>query len=203
MHKVITIGREFGSGGREIGKRLAEMLSFAYYDKEIIQEISKRTNLATEYVQRIVEQRPIVYYPITTGVTLHSNYSDVLIANQTSIISELSNALNDMADTSNCVIVGRCADNILRDRNPLRIFVYADKGDKMVRCRQKAPENEKLSDKELAKMMNQIDKNRARYYQDMTGNKWGHKENYDLMINTSSIDIKTACAMIASLVGKD
>ncbi len=200
MNKIITIGREFGSGGREVGKRLAEKLGFAYYDKEIIEEISKRTNLATDYVKQIVEKRPIVYYPITTGMTLHNDYYNVLFSNQTSIISELSNTLNDMADTSDCVIVGRCADNLLRDKNPLRIFVYGQLEDKIARCRLKAPENENLSDRELVKMLTKVDKNRAKYYENMTGNRWGVKENYDLCINTSSVDIKDACAMIASLV---
>lgn len=200
MNRIITIGREFGSGGREVGKRLAEKLGFAYYDKEIIEEISKRTNLATDYVKQIVEKRPIVYYPITIGMTLHNDYSDVMISNQTSIISELSNTLNDMADTSDCVIVGRCADSLLRNKNPLRIFVYGELEDKIARCRLKAPENENLSDKELVKMLTKVDKNRAKYYENMTGNRWGAKENYDLCINTSSIDIKDACSMIAALV---
>ena len=202
MNKIITIGREFGSGGREIGKRLAEKLGFAYYDKEIIQEISKRTNLATEYIQTIIEQKPIVYYPITTGMTLHNGYTDILIANQTSIMSELANTLKDMATKSDCVIVGRCADYLLKELNPLRIFVYADMEDKIARCRRKAPANENLSERELLKMINQVDKSRARYYQDVTCCKWGCKTNYDLTINTSTIDIKDACDMIVSLIEK-
>ena len=203
MNKVITIGREFGSGGREVGKRLAEKLGYAYYDKEIIQEISKRTNLATEYVKQIIENRPIVYYPITIGTTLHSSYNDVLIENHTSIMSELSNILVEMAEKSNCVIVGRCADYLLKDYNPLRIFVYGNLEEKIARCRKKAPANEKLTEKQLIKLMKQIDKNRARYYQDVTCCKWGCKSNYDLAINTSSIDIKAACDMIVALVEKD
>ena len=85
MNKIITIGREFGSGGREVGKRLAETLNFAYYDKEIVTEIANRTKLAEEYVQQIIERRPvnpIVYYPITIGKTLHEPTNNYLLSSR-------------------------------------------------------------------------------------------------------------------------
>ena len=137
MSRIITIGREFGSGGREIGKRIAEGLGIAYYDKEILTEISKRTELAENYVRQVLEQRPITYYPITTG---HSFYVDldpgVKFAN--SIYVEQNNVIRDLASRSDCVIVGRCADYILRDMNPLRLFICGDMQHKMARCREKS-----------------------------------------------------------------
>ena len=76
MNKIITIGREFGSGGRELGKRLSDHLGIAYYDKEIIDEIAKRTQLAEGYVRQVVEQQTALFFPITVGRTFHSTGSD-------------------------------------------------------------------------------------------------------------------------------
>ena len=104
-----------------------------------------------------------------------------------------------MAQKSDCVIVGRCADYILRDQNPFRLFVYADMESKMRRCREKAPKDEKLSDKELRQKIQQIDKNRSQYYAFYTDQSWGNKLNYDLCINTTHTSIKDMVATIARL----
>ena len=103
MNRIITIGREFGSGGRELGLRLSQRLGIAYYDQEIISEISRRTELSEQYVKK-------------------------------------------MAEKSDCVIVGRCADDILREMNPLRIFVYGDMETKLERCRKRAGSDEKMTE---------------------------------------------------------
>ena len=190
MNKIITIGREFGSGGRELGKRLAENLGIAYYDREIVEEIAKRTQLAEHYVHQIVEHRNGVFFPITIGRTFHSAGTDYLIKQYTSVYAEQTNVLREMAETSDCVIVGRCADYILKDQNPIRLFVYADMEAKIARCREKAPEHEHLSDKEMRKMILRVDKNRKKYYEYYTGNTWGSRRNYDICINTSISPIK-------------
>ena len=200
MHQIITIGREFGSGGREIGKRLAELLGIAYYDKEIIEEIAKRTQLAESYVRQIVEQKPGVYYPITIGRTLHAQGSDYLLKQHTSVYAEKTAVLREMAEKSPCVIVGRCADYILQDQKPFRLFVYADMESKMARCRRKAETSENLTDRQLIKQIKQVDKNRARYYEYYTSQKWGARENYDLCVNTSAVDIKELAEAIAKLL---
>lgn len=143
MNRIITIGREFGSGGRELGRRLSEELKIAYYDQEIITE---------------------------------------------------------MAQKSDCVIVGRCADYILREYEPFRMFVYADMESKMARCRQKASEEEKMENKELKQHILGIDRKRAKYYQFYTGHKWGDKLNFDLCINTSRTVIKEIVPALAKLL---
>ena len=120
---VITLGREFGSGGRELGRRLADHLKIAYYDKEILTEIAKRTQLTEEYVHNVVEHHPYPLLPITIG---HSLYPDMTFQIQQSVYAEQSNIIKEMAAASDCIIVGRCADYILRDIKPFRIFVYAD-----------------------------------------------------------------------------
>ena len=200
MHQIITIGREFGSGGREIGKRLAELLGIAYYDKEIIEEIAKRTKLAESYVRQVVEQRPGFYYPITIGRTLHTQGTDYLLKQQTEVYAEKNAVLREMAEKSPCVIVGRCADYILQEQKPFRLFVYADMESKMARCRRKAEVEEHLSDRALMKQIRRVDRNRAKYYEYYTGQKWGARENYDLCVNTTSVDIKELAEAIAKLL---
>jgi len=198
MRKIITIGREFGSGGRELGRRLAEELGIAYYDQEIVTEISKRTDPSEQYVQRIMESRPVVSFPIHVGMSFHP-VSSANMDQSYAIYREQCNILKEMAEASDCVIVGRCADYILREMNPFRIFVYADMDSKVKRCRMKAPENEKFTDKELRRHIQEIDKNRAQYYSYYTDRQWGDKLNYDLCVNTTNASIKDIVPYIAKM----
>lgn len=203
MNHVITIGREFGSGGRELGKRLSELLGYAYYDKEIIEEIAKRTQLAESYVHQIVEQKTGVFFPITIGRTLHHVQpvgSDYMLKQYTAVYTEQANVLREMANRSDCIIVGRCADYILKDEDPLRIFVYGDMQHKIERCRQKNEEQKHLSDKEMIRMINRVDKSRAKYYRYYTGQEWGERSNYDLCVNTSTISVKELAEALAQMI---
>ena len=143
MGKIITIGREFGSGGREVGKRLSDELGIAYYDNEIITEIAKRTKLAEGYVQHVMENGPTALMPITIGRTFYMGVDPVMEQNN-AIYREQSLLVQELAENSDCVIVGRSADYILRDKNPLRLFIYADMESSMERCRKRAPEQERL-----------------------------------------------------------
>lgn len=198
MNRVITIGREFGSGGREFGRRLSEKLGFAYNDQEIIQEISKRTSLSEQYVQAIAEHRPLFSFPIHFGRSFYLAANPAL--EQTIAVQrEQARILEEMAAKSDCVIVGRCADVILKDYRPFRIFVYADMESKLRRCREKAPEEEHLSDRELRQKISAIDKRRAQYYAFYTGRPWGEKLNVDLCINTTQTQIKEMVSVIARL----
>lgn len=198
MNKVITIGREFGSGGREFGRLLAEKLGYEYYDKEIITEIAKKTSLSETYVKQIVEQTPHSLFPITTG-NAFAYYGNNHLYNFQSIFREQTNVITEMAKKSDCVIVGRCADYILEDLNPFKIFIYADEKSKIERCLKKVDEPEKVNVKKLKKQIKSIDKNRARYYSFYTGKKWGDKLNYDICINTSDIEIGEAVSVIEKL----
>ena len=196
---IITIGREFGSGGRELGRRLSENLGFAYYDKEIITGIAERTNLSEEYVHQIVEHKPLISYPIHIGRSFYPVQDPIMKQNQ-EIYSEQHKIIKEMAEKSDCIIVGRCADYILKDMNPFKIFVYADMPSKIERCRKKAPENEKLSDKEMAQEIKKIDKHRAKYYSFYTDLEWGARINYDMMINTSGKDIRKIASFLTSII---
>ncbi len=201
MNQIITIGREFGSGGRELGKRLSDLLGVAYYDKEIIQEIAKRTSLAEGYVKQIVEQKSGVYFPITIGRTLHAVGNDYMLKQYTAVYTEQANVLREMAEKSDCIIVGRCADYILREHKPLRIFVYADMESKLARCRLKGEElDAEMSDKQLSREIKKIDRERSKYYHYYTGQLWGNRSNYDICINTTSVSVKESAEALADML---
>ena len=188
MNKIITIGREFGSGGREFGRRLAEQLGYAYYDQEIIREIANRTALSEKYVQQIVEHRPVTSFPIHTGRSFMMMYDPLMEQNQ-SIFRGQCEILQQMAEKSDCVIVGRGADNIMRDRHPLRIVIYSGIYSKIQRCRKKVHQ------------ILRVDQDRAHYYEYYTGQTWGARESYDLCLNTTNIEIKQAVSMVAKMFG--
>lgn len=196
MSKIITIGREFGSGGRELGRRLAEELGYVYYDQEIVTEIAQRTALSETYVHQILEHRPTMSYPIRIGRTFHAGVNHHQ-QQWNEVFRQQCDILKELAEKANCVIVGRCADYILRDHKPFRIFVYADMESKMERCRLKGEERENMTDKELRQHIQEVDKNRASYYNHCTDQKWGEKINYDLCINTSKVTVKEIAHHVA------
>ena len=198
MSRVITISREFGSGGRELGRRLAEELKIAYYDQEIVSEIARRTALSEQYVRAVEEQQPMFSFPIHIGRTFYPAPNPAWEQHMT-VYQEQSRIIREMAEKSDCVIVGRCADYVLREKKPLRLFVYADPESKLRRCREKAPAGENLTDRELRQKIRDIDKNRARYYEFLTGKTWSDKLNYDLCINTTDQVIKDLASVIARL----
>lgn len=198
MNRVITIGREFGSGGREFGRRLAEELSIEYYDKEIITEIAKHTQLSEEYIQQIVECTPHRLYPITVGHSM-SFVEDYSFSQAQSVYQAQATILKDLAEKSDCVIVGRCADYILKDYNPFNVFVYADLDSRVKRCAERATDDEHYTEKQLRRKIKSIDKHRARYYSFYTGRKWGDKSNYDLCINTTDTVIKDIVPIVAKM----
>ena len=198
MNKVITIGREFGSGGREFGRRLAENLGFAYYDQEIITEIVNRTELSADYVQHMIEKRPVPSFPIHVGRTFHM-VANPMLEQSKLLYQKQCEVLREMAERSDCVIVGRCADYILRDHRPFRIFVYADTESKLDRCRKKEPEHEHLTDRELRKRIQDVDRQRSHYYRFYTDQVWGERINYDLCINTTNTPIKEISEILTKL----
>lgn len=198
MNKIITISREFGSGGREIGKRLADELGFSYYDKELITAISKETGMTEEYVKDISEKGMCSYpFQFAKSFAMYSGVQN----NQTNILVAEAKVLKQIAEKENAVIVGRGANVILKDYNPINIFVYADMESKIKRCKMKR-EDEKLSDKELKNKIIQIDKNRKKYHEIISNIEWGDKKNYHLCINTSDLEIKEIILPLADYIEK-
>ena len=200
MPRIITIGREFGSGGRELGRRIADDLKIAYYDNEIITRIAERTDLSEDYVKHVMESEPSALLPITVGRSFYMRMDPVMEQNNV-IYREQSRLILELAEKSDCVIVGRSADYILRQMQPFRLFVYAQKEHKLERCRKRAAEQEHFTDRELWRHIRDVDRRRARYYQFFTGQTWGDRLNYDLCINTSNAGIKELAEAITRLVG--
>lgn len=187
MSKIITISREFGSGGREIGKRLADELGFAYYDREIITEIAKQTGMTEEYIKNISEKGVYPYaFQFAKSFAMYSS----LQSNQTDVLVAQTKVLKEIAEKGNCIIVGRGANIILKDYNPMNIFVYADMKSKINRCHKKSKEDEHLTYKEMERKIIQIDNGRKNYHKVISNLEWGDKRNYHLCINTTDVEIK-------------
>lgn len=197
MNKIVTISREFGSGGREIGKRLADELGFRYYDREIITEIAKETGMSEEYIQNISE-KGVYPYPFQFAKSF-AIYSGVQ-SNQTEILVVQTKILKEIAEKGNCIIVGRGANAILKDYNTMNIFVYADMESKINRCHKKAKEDEKITDREMEKKITAIDNTRKNFHKIISNLEWGDKSNYHLCINTTNVEIKAIIPSLAKYI---
>lgn len=194
--KIITISREFGSGGRELAKKLADFLGYDYYDKEIITQIAKNKHLDSNYVEHVLENGTNKAFSITFRNTFSMVSS---FSTKTSLMLEEKRVLEEIGKLGrDCVIVGRNADIILQEYQPFHIFVYADMQEKIARCIAKAPQGENLSEKEVRQKIVKVDKMRKETRMIVTNHEWGSKEAYDLMINTSGWEIKRLVPAVAA-----
>lgn len=178
--RIITISREFGSGGRFIGAEVAKKLGIAYYDKNIINEIAKKSGLSPEYVQESAELSPkkrLFAYALTGRDITGKSVEDLVYEAQRKVILEL-------AEKEPCVIIGRNADFILKDRNDvLNVFIHGDRPEKTQRICQLY----NVSEKDAVKMMADTDKRRMTNYNFYTDQKWGKASNYTLCLNSSQL----------------
>ena len=194
---IITVSREFGSGGRTIAHKVAERLGVPYYDKELIKAVAEKTGFDPKFIEERGEYAPgrtiFSMLPVFDGTQGALSAADFLWAMQRQVIL-------DLADKGPCVILGRCADYILREQKPVRVFAYADMESRIKRCMERRPEDENLTEAQMKKRITEIDRNRAKYYTFFSGQKWGARENYDLLVNTSGADIsKLASALCGYL----
>ena len=197
VNKIITISREFGSGGKEVGKRLADKLGYAYYDSEIITSLAKETGMSEEYIKNISEKGVYPYaFQFAKSFAVYTTIQN----NQTQILVKQANILKEIAQKGNAIIVGRGANTILKEYNPMNIFVYANMESKINRCKEKAKEDENLTDKEIESKIKAIDKNRKALNALISNSEWGNKENYNLCINTSNIEIKKVIPALAEYI---
>ena len=197
MNKIITISREFGSGGKEIGKRLADELGYSYYDSEIITLLAKETGMTEEYIENISEKG---VYPYAFQFAKSFASYPTMQSSQTEILIAQARVLKEVATKGNAVIVGRAASAILSEYNPMNIFVYADMKSKIKRCKEKATDAENLTDKQIEKNIREIDKRRKACFDIISGKEWGEKSNYTLCINTSNIEVKTIIPALKTYV---
>ena len=192
MKKIITISREFGSGGRTIGKQVAEQLGYRFYDKELIEKIAQEAGLSQEFVEKSGEHSPgknmFSYAFVGRGINGVS-VEDYLWRKQREIILEL-------AEQGNCVIVGRCADYILRDRtDSLHVFIHADLDKRIERVVKLYGETDQNPQKRLADK----DKTRRLNYKYYTDRIWGMSQNYDITLNSGKIGLERWGEMIVEL----
>lgn len=198
--RIITISREFGSGGRELGKRLADILGFEYYDREIITAIAENKGLDENFVEMALEKSIWQTVPITYR---HSFDVPALIhAPHTGLLSEQTHIIEEIAKTNkDFVIVGRNSDFLLKEYKPFNIFVCADLEAKIKRCMERA-DNKDITRKEIVHKMRRIDKNRAKTRDMISHSKWGHRGTYHLIVNTTDWSIKDIAEPIANLAKK-
>ena len=195
--RIITISREFGSGGRELGKRLADRLGFDYYDSEIISAVAKNSGMNAGYVEAVLNDHSWQEYPITYRSTFGSPM--YLQSGKVNLLLEQKRVIEGVAALGkDCVIVGRNADVILQQYQPFSLFVCADLLSKVKRCRERAPEGENLTEKELIRKIRQIDKARAQTREILSGTPWGQREAYHLTVNTTGWEIKELVTAVAA-----
>ena len=194
--RIITVSRQFGSGGRELGKRLSDLLGWDYYDREIIQALADEQGLDPEYVRRVVNGHGWNHYQLTYRNSFRQPADDSW--RHTEVLVRQREILREVAEAGNhCVIVGRDADVILRDRQPFRIFVCAEMEAKIKRCFERAPKEENLTEKEMRRKIKQVDKARAQTRAILSGSSWGDPEGYHLTVNTTGWDLKELAKALA------
>lgn len=199
MNSVITIGREFGSGGREIGRLLADKYGIPFYDKELLEESAKHSGICEDLFVRHDESvsNSFIYslvmgtYPMSSDGRLNPE----MPLNQRIFLAQFD-TIKKLGQTP-CVIVGRCADYVLEDRpNKVSIFVTGNMHEKKRRIAERYDiEKTKLED-----FIRKTDKRRANYYEYYTDRKWGQTKNYDLCVNSSLIGIEGAVRLISEFV---
>lgn len=194
MKSIITISREFGSGGHSIGQLVAQKLGYHFYDRELVEKVSERSGFSPEFIEESGEyasaKSSLLFSLATAGQYENSGMSmhDKLYVEQSKVIEEL-------AAGGGCVIVGRCADYILRDyRDCLHVFIHADMESRAKRIVERYGEQ----DRPPKKRLEEKDQKRKVYYKNYTGRSWGEAQNYGLCLNSGLLGIETCAELIVA-----
>lgn len=195
---VITIGRQLGSGGREIGQKVAARLGIPFYDKELIRIASKESGLKEEFFERVDEQKHFSLFPgllgIRTAIT-DDFFSNYYLSNET-LFKIQSDVMRKLAEEGSCIFVGRCADYVMKEqRNCLNVFISADMDDRIRRI----SESHKITEGKAREMIEKTDKSRSGYYHYFSGKTWGAAESYHLCINSSLLGIEETVKLLLSV----
>ncbi len=199
---VLTFARQFGSGGHEVAKTTAEILGIPFYDKELIAIAAKESGLS-EHLFDGLDEKPTnsflysLVMGVQSGASTYCRYGDV--TGSDNIFRIQAQVIRQIADKGPCVIVGRCADYILRDyENLVSVFVHADMEQRTARIMKRY----NLKEKNAEDYINKTDKRRNSFYNFYTNRIWGSVENYNLAIDTAQVGIKNAAEIIADYVKK-
>jgi cytidylate kinase len=197
---VITIGRQLGSGGREIGENVAAQLGVSYYDKELIQIASQESGLSKEVFEKVDEKTRHSILGDLLGLygSTDDTYSNNYLSNE-ALFQIQSDVIRKLASEKSCIFVGRCADYVLKDYpRCLNIFLSADKNDRVKRIMQ----IEQFSEKKALEHIERMDKKRSGYYNYYSNKIWGAAESYHLCINSSFLGIDETISVILNLAKK-
>ena len=203
MKKIITISREYGSGGSAIGKMVAEQVGWKYYDKQLIDLAADESGLSPKFIEKSEQSLSSGWlYNMMLGSNYSSNYATATTPNTLPLVDQIYNAqrtiILKVAKESPCVIVGRCADYILHtseefsDSDILKLFVYANPEDRIKR----AIEAYKIPEKDAKKTITQVNKRRANHYNTFTEWTWGAYEHYDILLNSSYAGLEGTAKLI-------
>lgn len=196
---IVTISREYGSGGRYVGELLAKELNIPFYDKDIIRMVAEKSGLSEGFIERSDENLPNTFLH-NLKYSAYSSYDSIAFY-ETPVTDKVflaqSTIIKELASEGNCVIVGRCADYILRDLPELvTVFIRAALEDKVER----AVKYYNLSSVKTPERIRRIDKNRTNYYKYYTNRQWGSFDYFDLAINTSLTGIEGAVKLIKTML---
>lgn len=198
---IITISREFGSGGREIGKMLADQLKIPFYDKELIELAAKESGIDKELFEENDTRTSKGFHLFgALGYSLGGPLSSITeLSLNDRLYMVQSEVVEQVASKGACVIVGRCADYVLRGRKDvLNVFIFAD----MKERKEKAIHSYEVDERDIENSIKKIDKRRANYYEYYTDRKWGMAENYDICLNSSTFSIAGTAEIIKNLAQK-
>ena len=197
---IVTIGREYGSQGHVIGEKIVQKYNISFYDKELLERAAKESGISKEIFQVVEDQRTGSFlYSIAMGAYSYANR--VTAAGTVSLSDRLYMVQNDIikkiAKEGSCVMVGRCSNYILKDEYDCAdIFIYADMEDKI----KYVMHSSGLDEKKAKDVINKIDKKRASYYNYYTNRKWGVRDSYDLMLNSSSLGVDGCVDIISKFI---
>lgn len=196
MYKIVTMERQFGSGGNEICRRLAKKLGFGLYDRNILSEAAKRLEIPAIYIADLEETAPgsVIFNLSKTALGGRKN-SNMSMAEK--LFQEEKSIIEDIVKKEDCVIVGRCGSYIFREREDcLKVFVYADREYRINRTIQE----EKLTREEAEELLKKSDKRRSNFYSTHTGWEWGQMQHFDLCMDSEKLGIDTCVEMLAAAV---
>jgi cytidylate kinase len=200
---IITIGREYGSGGLEIGQKLAEKLGIKCYDKELINLVAEEKGYDKEKLEKGDEKRgnfvkePTLKFFGNKASKNLPGFNGYGMTNNDEVYLLESSIIKELAEKESCVIIGRCADSVLQSKdNVLKVFIQAPKGARIKRLTERLH----VSEDEAEREMNRVDQIRSSYYQFYTDNGWGSREGYDLILNSAAIGIDNTVDVIKNIV---
>ena len=199
-HKIITIGREFGSGGHEIGQKLADRLGIPLYDNRLVSMAAEELGVKTEDAERVDESSLNTFvtgYTVTPGMyTEFINAASYIPSFDTEVYRKQAEIIKSLAEKGPCVIVGRCADYVLKDRgNCINVFICADKADRKKRIM----ELYGLNERKAADRIRKTDKERRYYYEVHTGQDWGSIHSHQMLFNVSMLGIDRIVEILAMM----